>query len=55
VGVGLAISWVTSAIAYLRAGASTYTTLIEFQLVLSILFIALAYLADTDRRRKREP
>ncbi len=53
VGVGLIISWVTSAIAYFRAGVSTYTTLILFQLILSMIFILLAYLIDTERGKRR--
>jgi hypothetical protein len=53
VGVGLIISWVTSAIAYFKAGVSTYTTLIIFQLILSVIFILLAYLIDTERGKKR--
>ncbi len=54
VGVGLIISWVTSAIAYFKGGVSTYTTLILFQLILSMIFISLAYLIDTEgRKRKR--
>ena len=52
VGVGLIISWVTSAIAYFRAGVSTYTTLIQFQLILSMIFILLAYLIDTERGKR---
>ncbi len=52
VGVGLIISWVTSAIAYVRVGVSTYTTLVLFQLILSMIFISLSYLIDTERGRK---
>jgi len=52
VGVGLIISWVTSALAYWHSGLSTYTTLIIFELVLSTIFILVAYLIDTERGKK---
>ncbi len=52
VGVGLTISWVTGAIAYVRAGVSTYITLILFQLILSVIFISVAYLIDTERGKR---
>ena len=43
VGVGLIIAWVTSAIAYWKVGgSSTDVALIEFELVLSIIFIAIS-------------
>ncbi len=52
VGVGLIISWVTSAVAYFKGGVSTFTTLILFQSILSMIFILLAYLIDTERGKR---
>ena len=50
VGVGLIISWVTGAIAYFSAGFSAYTTLILFELVLSVIFVLVAYHINTERK-----
>ncbi|VVB60869.1 Uncharacterised protein [uncultured archaeon] len=52
VGAGLIISWVTGALAYFKAGASTDTTLIQFELILSVIFILLAYLIDTEKGKR---
>jgi len=50
VGVGLIIAWVTSGIAYLKGGQSTILfDLIAFQLVLSVILIAVAYLINTEK------
>lgn len=51
IAVGLIIAWVTSAIAYFRAGLSTYTTLILFELVLSVIFILLSLLPIWKEKR----
>lgn len=54
-GVGLIISWVTGAIAYLKGGQDAILfDLIIFQLVLSVLFILAAYLMDTERGKARK-
>jgi uncharacterized membrane protein (DUF441 family) len=50
IGVGLIIAWVTSGIAYLRAGASAFTGLVLFQIVLSALFLALSFALNTERK-----
>jgi predicted branched-subunit amino acid permease len=43
VGVGLIIAWVTSAIAYWKVGgSSTDVALIELELILSIIFLAMS-------------
>lgn len=43
VGVGLIISWVTSALAYWKVGgSSTDVALIELEFVLSIIFLAIS-------------
>jgi hypothetical protein len=42
VGVGLIIAWVTSALAYWKTGTSTEVTLIEFELIVSILFLIIS-------------
>lgn len=54
VGVGLIISWVTSAIAYLKGGQSTLFELILFQLILSVAFLLVAYLINTERGKARK-
>jgi hypothetical protein len=55
VGVGLIISWVTSGIAYLKGGQSTILfDLILFQLILSVIFILVAYLINTERGKSRK-
>ncbi len=55
VGVGLIIAWVTSGIAYLKGGQSNILfDLILFQLVLSVIFILVAYLIDTERGKPRK-
>jgi len=54
VGIGLMISWVTSAIAYFSAGFSTYATLIIFDLILSVVFILVAYFTDTEGRKAKK-
>ena len=44
VGVGLIIAWVTNLIEYIRVGAGTFPLVIEieFEAVLSVIFIVLA-------------
>lgn len=55
VGVGLIISWVTSAIAYFKRGQSTALfDLILFQLILSVIFILVAYFVDTEKRKHEQ-
>jgi hypothetical protein len=39
VGVGLIIAWVTSAIAYFKAGTSVLPTLILFEFIVSVIFL----------------
>jgi predicted branched-subunit amino acid permease len=57
IGVGLIISWVTGAIAYFHAGPFPYEALILFELVLSAIFLLIAYYLDAERgkagKRKR--
>ncbi len=54
IGIGLAISWITGAIAYFKGGLSTYATLILFDLVLSAVFITVAYTINTERPKARK-
>ncbi len=42
IGVGLIIAWVTSALAYWKTGTSTEITLIEFEFILSIIFLIIS-------------
>jgi uncharacterized membrane protein YtjA (UPF0391 family) len=42
VGVGLIIAWVTSAVAYWKAGTSAGVALIELEFVLSIIFLIIS-------------
>ncbi len=44
VGVGLIISWVTSAIAYYRVGTTALIDLILLELVLSAIFLVISLL-----------
>lgn len=44
VGVGLLISWVTGALAYLVAGTSTLPALVGLEFVVSVACFAVAYL-----------
>ncbi len=50
IGIGLIIGWVTSLIAFGKGG-SVYTEVIIFQVLLSIIFILIAYLVDSERKR----
>jgi len=50
VGVGLIIAWVTSAIAYWKAGSSTEVALIEFEFVVSIIFLIISILMKDKTR-----
>ena len=51
IGVGLMISWVTSAIAYLRGphSAAVQFELILLELILNVIFILVAHLINTKR------
>ena len=52
VGVGLIISWVTGGIAYLKGRQSaTLFDLILLELTLSVIFLLVAYLINTERKR----
>jgi hypothetical protein len=44
IGVGLVIAWVTSALAYWKAGTSVGVTieLVEFEFILSIVFLIIS-------------
>ena len=42
VGVGLIIAWVTSAVAYWKAGTSAGVALIGLEFVLSVIFLAIS-------------
>ena len=55
VGVGLIISWVTGGIAYLKEGGQStlLVDLILLELVLSVIFMLVAYLINTKKERKR--
>lgn len=44
VAVGLIISWATGALAYRHVGLSIFPTIIEFEFVVSIIMIAVAFL-----------
>lgn len=44
VGIGLVIAWVTSAIAYFRMGLSVFPTIIEFEVVVSIILLVIGLL-----------
>jgi predicted branched-subunit amino acid permease len=44
IGVGLIISWVTGALAYLKVGSSTFPEVIELELVLSVIFLIVSFL-----------
>ncbi len=51
VGVGLIIAWVTGALAYWKVGGSpTDIALIELELILSIIFLAISILAKDKTR-----
>ncbi len=55
VGVGLIISWVTGGIAYLKGGQSaTLFDLILFQLILSVVFILVAYFINIEKEKARK-
>jgi predicted branched-subunit amino acid permease len=42
VGVGLIIAWVTSAVAYWKAGTSAGVALIGLEFILSVIFLAIS-------------
>ncbi|MDE1865774.1 MAG: hypothetical protein KGH94_04030 [Candidatus Micrarchaeota archaeon] len=53
VAVGLIAAWVVSAIAYLGNAIATYSIIIEFEVVLSLILLVLSYVSNSDRKRKR--
>jgi len=50
VGVGLVIAWVTSALAYWKAGSSTDAALIEFEFALSVIAMAVSLFIKEKKR-----
>jgi hypothetical protein len=42
IGVGLIIAWVTSGVAYWKAGTSAGVALIELEFILSIIFLIIS-------------
>ncbi len=53
VGVGLTIAWVTSAIAYWKAGGTfAEVELILFEFVLSIIFLAISLFLKENQESK---
>ena len=55
IGVGLIISWVTSAIAYLKNGLQPplLLNLILLELALSVIFMLTAYFINTKKNMKK--
>lgn len=43
IGVGLVIAWVTSVLAYLRAGENMFVKIILFEVILSAIFLSISY------------
>ena len=50
VGVGLIIAWVTGALAYYKAGVSVFPTIIEFEVVVSIIMLVTGLLIKNKKR-----
>jgi hypothetical protein len=50
VAVGLIIACVTGAIAYVKAGPDAFQAIIEFELVVSAIFLVLSFLIDNKEK-----